>query len=52
MTAAQKATKASGTGKNLPGLGDGPLTWFLIVLCVIQWLLLALLAVKKRDIEE
>ena len=52
MTAAQKATKASGTGKNLSGLGDGPLTWFLIVLCVIQWLLLALLAVKKKAVEE
>ncbi|MDA7523072.1 hypothetical protein N8535_01410, partial [bacterium] len=52
MTAAQKATEASGTGKNLSGLGGGPLTWFLVVLCVIQWLLLALLAVKKKAIEE
>lgn len=52
MTAAQKATKASGTDKNLSILRGGPLTWFLIVLCVIQWFLLTLLAAKKKALVE
>ena len=52
MTAAQKATTASGTSKNLSILRGGPLTWFLIVLCVIQWFLLTLLAAKKKAFVE
>ena len=52
MTAAQKAVKAAEHNQSSSGFGSGPLTWFLMALCVIQWLLLALLGGKKKAVKE
>ncbi len=52
MTATQKAAKDAEKNENSDGSGSGPLTWFLMLLCVIQWVLLALLGVKKKSVKE
>ena len=52
MSAEQKTTKASEDFKTSSGFGSGPLTWFLMALCVIQWFLLALLGGKKKAVKE
>ncbi len=49
MSLAQKAAKQEENSDGSEGNKFGPLTWFLIILCVIQWGLLALLSVKRRD---
>lgn len=48
MTGEQKAAKAAASNPDAGGVNAGPLTWFLGVLCVGQWVLL-LLRGKSRQ---
>jgi cobalt-zinc-cadmium efflux system membrane fusion protein len=52
MTAAQKATRAAENNQRSGASGSGPFTWFLMALCVIQWLLLALLGGKQKAVKK